>query len=272
MWTKDTASSEVVVKEEAADTTELTSSHNIILEPQHRYTTSSTIILEPNIIPRQEKRVSRVIFEPLAPSAPLSPSSHDTDRSSPRILEALHPPGYTDLSYGVTVTLTPNTTGDYLDTSGSLQVGSTQLQYITPLPSFHSLPSSPNSKMNYSPPTAIVDGIEYSPDDKVEYIGQAVSLADYITYSSPDSSSQALPTSTSTPYNSSRGGHKRRRRRDTGSSTGSGTSTTSRQTKRRRTPISQEELMLQRNLGKDFFHFKFQKIIPSEIKIGGGDV
>ena len=258
MWTKD-ASSEVVVKEEAADTTDLASSHivleppssHIILEPQHRYTTASTIILEPNIIPRQEKRVSRVIFEPLAPvmAASCSPSSHDTDRSSPRILEALHPPGYTDLSYGVTVTLTPNTTGEYLDTSGSL-VGSTQLQYITPLPSFHSLPSSPNSKINYSPPTAIVDGIEYSPDDKVDYIGQPVSLADYITYGSPDSSSQALPTSTSTPYNSSRGGHKRRRRRDTGSSTGSGTSTTSRQTKRRRTPISQDELMLQRNLGK----------------------
>ena len=259
--------SEVIVKQEALeDTLDLTSSPSTTSPTSELTSPSNHIILEPiqpdrhsspalghhldSILNRPEKRVSRVIFEP----AIIDTSSLD-NRSSPRTLEYLHPPGYTDYSYGVTVTLTPNTAdGDYLDNG---LVGATQLQYITPLtplPSFHSLPSSPTGKVNYSPPTAVIERIEYSPDDKVEYIGPAVSLTDYITYSSPDSSSQALPTSTSTPYTSCRGGgHKRRRRRDSCSSTGSGASSTSRQLKRRRTPISQEELMLQRNQGDLFY-------------------
>lgn len=146
-----------------------------------------------------------------------------SDQDSPRAFDhPLQGSNYHDLNYGVTVTLTPSEGYDYLEPGDS-----PHLETLQPLPSFHCLPTSPSRKQ-----------LDYIPVSLSEFINNTAAGGD-----SPDSSScQPLPQPGLTT-----GGAGRRKRTTSGSSGSSGTSSTSRHVKRRRPPISQEELMVQRN-------------------------
>jgi hypothetical protein len=122
---------------------------------------------------------------------------------------------------------------------------SPQLELLQPLPSFNSLPSSPRKQAEFQ----VVSVHEFT----------AAALLDCSTaLHSPDSSSSGggggaaggqpvnlLPL----PPPLQDSVLHRRKRSNSGSSGSSGTSSTSKAVKRRRPPISQEELMNQRNQG-----------------------
>lgn len=153
---------------------------------------------------------------------------HCSDRSSPRLIEQIHGAAYHDLNYGVTVTLTPTETDgyEYLEPEES-----STLQTLQPLPSFHSLPSSPSRKQ-----------LDFGPVSIHEFVNSS-------SAHSPDSSGQPSAFNP-TPPQESGSGPRRRKRTNSGSSGCSNTSSTSKATKRRRPPISHDELMLQRNQGE----------------------
>ena len=139
-------------------------------------------------------------------------------------------------AYGLTVSLTPD--------SFYYPEESPQLQLLQPLPSFQSLPSSPRKQVEFP----VVSVHEFT----------ATSLLDCSTaLHSPDSSSGGgggqlvgmLPLAAPPLLQDS--ALRRRKRSNSGSSGSSGTSSTSKTVKRRRPPISQEELMNQRNQGKE---------------------
>ena len=140
-------------------------------------------------------------------------------------------------AYGLTVSLTPD--------SFYYPEESPQLQLLQPLPSFQSLPSSPRKQVEFP----VVSVHEFT----------AASLLDCSTaLHSPDSSSSGggggqlvgmLPLAAPPLLQDS--ALRRRKRSNSGSSGSSGTSSTSKTVKRRRPPISQEELMNQRNQGKE---------------------
>ena len=139
-------------------------------------------------------------------------------------------------AYGLTVSLTPD--------SFYYPEESPQLQLLQPLPSFQSLPSSPRKQVEFP----VVSVHEFT----------AASLLDCSTaLHSPDSSSGGgggqlvgmLPLAAPPLLQDS--ALRRRKRSNSGSSGSSGTSSTSKTVKRRRPPISQEELMNQRNQGKE---------------------
>ena len=147
-----------------------------------------------------------------------------SEDGSPRILEALTGSAYTD--YGVTV-LTPTDSYAYLEPAHS-----PHLQTLQPLPSFHSLPSSPSRKP-----------LEYIP----------VSLSELVNSGgahSPDSTGQPVLSSTSSVLPNHSAEQRRRKRTNSGSSCSSGTSSTSKPSKRRRPQQSQEEILFQRDHGK----------------------
>lgn len=144
-----------------------------------------------------------------------------SEDGSPRILETLTGSAYTD--YGVTV-LTPTDSYAYLEPAHS-----PHLQTLQPLPSFHSLPSSPSRKP-----------LEYIP----------VSLSELVNSGgahSPDSTGQPVLSSTSSVLPNHSAEQRRRKRTNSGSSCSSGTSSTSKPSKRRRPQQSQEEILFQRD-------------------------
>lgn len=151
-----------------------------------------------------------------------------SDQDSPRIFEHMQS-AYQDLNYGVTVTMTPSDGFDYLEPGDS-----PQLQTLQTLPSFQSLPSSPSRKALDFPPVAI---------------GEFISCGGAGAHS-PDSSGQPAPALNQTQLQTF-GGGRRRKRNVSASSCSSGTSSTSKASKRRRPQITQEELMVQRNQGRD---------------------
>jgi hypothetical protein len=171
---------------------------------------------------------------------PVVKEEQDTcsDQDSPLLLTGIpdsHYTGQQPSPYGLTVSLAADPF--YYPEPAE----SPQLELLQPLPSFNSLPSSPRKQAEY-------------PVVSVHEFTAAALLDCSVALHSPDSSSSGGGGSAGQPMSLlppplQDSVLQRRKRSNSGSSGSSGTSSTSKTVKRRRPPISQEELMNQRNQG-----------------------